>query len=103
MSREQYFSYIQDENKFNKQNYTEMREGMVQPGQRLPLKKYGEMGRDEKNSFCGGYIASTLFFSRNLERRSSVKITRRSPRTLTAHYGQSFRIINWLSLPHREG
>lgn len=34
---------------------------MVQPGQRLPLKKYEEMGRDEKNSFCGGYIASTLF------------------------------------------
>jgi len=49
---EQYFSYIQDENKLINicKLYVAMRDEMGQTGQRrlTPLKKYGELGTDKK-------------------------------------------------------
>ena len=52
---EQYFNYIQDENKLNNiyKLYVEMRDERGQTGQRrlTPLIKYGELGCDGKFSF----------------------------------------------------
>jgi hypothetical protein len=65
-SNEQYFSYIQDENKFNnrlKKNLTERGKGWVNRVSDfwLPLKLYGELGRDEQIVFCSDCNAPTLF------------------------------------------
>jgi hypothetical protein len=47
--------------------YIEMRRGMGQSGRRLLNvieKEYGELGRNGKQSFCGGHNAPTLFQNR---------------------------------------
>ena len=89
-----------------------MRKGRTNWGNhtRLPLEKYGELGRDEKSNFCRGYIAPTLF--PYLQKRylmfrecGTLQIcypTNYGPQSRFSYYnltapshGQAFHIITW--------